>query len=233
LNKYVVFSFRFMKSIFLFGLLFLSACGVFSKYGSLTPYGNGLHSTYAQYLTEEEINELNSKGEIYKEYNYIGRGDTTFGDLRITRTAKAGVFNFIEIGQWYEKFSYAGELQKKGDMRRLTIYDSLGNITERLTYNKPRKNDDYFLYEEWKLSKAVIDGVDAYTLKIILYYPNESISWDGNYLVKDFSVLNSNRLKKHIPIDTIKQYDEAGKLKADWVYDNNGVLLKKLKYKTE
>jgi hypothetical protein len=219
-----------MRVRLLAGLLLLSSCGLVSKYGSLTPYGNGLHSSYAKALTTEDAEELNSKGEIYRPFQSIGRGDTVYGSLRIVKTKKEGVYNFIEIDEWYEKSAVYMDGRKKGDIRRITVFDSLGNIMIRHTYNKPRADNAYFLFEEWESRKDTFNGKQAHLQEVKVYNPNGSTSFEGNYLLKDFLILNSHRLKKDMPIDTVKAYDKEGKLKEERVYDTKGELIDKKKY---
>lgn len=171
-------------------------------------------------LSQADKEQINQRGEISKDVE-LGTSkdiDLLKGTLRILKTDKSNVFNFVEVGQWINH----GRLGNSGKYHNLefkdtTINDNLGNSISRVVYYKDEPNE-YVLGERWTLKESAIRHVEIFRDKILIR--------EYDLKLKDFNNPMSDIQKRKIPIGTRKDYSSSGQLISTKTFDDNGQLIK-------
>jgi|GEM_PF-2931294 hypothetical protein len=195
----------------------LTSCGLTSK------YQNAQHSVYAKMLTTDEMNTINQKGEITRDIEFNDPNDNRLlkGKLRILKTDRQDVFNFVEIGEWIDH----GRLGNSGkyhnlEYRDTTFNDNLGNSISRVVYDKDKQNK-FSLGERWT-SKPQGDSF----IRHIEIFKDRVLISEYDLKLQDFNNPKSDIQKKKIPTGTRKDYSPSGQLISTKTFDNNGQLIK-------
>jgi hypothetical protein len=109
-----------------------------------------LHNQYVGLLTHEEKNVIRETGEIFKdlEYNDADKHMYSKGTLRILKTDKENIFNFVKVGEWIDHGRYGNSGSYHNlEFRDTLTYDSNGNTTRRKVYDK--KYGDFQMTHSW------------------------------------------------------------------------------------
>lgn len=185
-----------------------------------------LHNQYSGILTLEDKNVITETGELFKdlEYNDPKRQVYSKGTLRILKTDKDNIFNFVKVGQWIDHGRYGNSGSHHNlEFSDTLTYDNNGNSIRRTVYDK--KYGTFQLTNSW--TGAVIN--DSFVQKMKVY--------DKGILVMEYSRKIINYLtpkpdleKIKIPFGEEKQFRD-GKLTRIKTYDTNGKLVSDEKYR--
>ena len=197
-----------------------TSCGLVSKYQSAQ------HSEYAKVLSQAEKDQINLSGEITKDIE-LGNPATESllkGTLRIIRTERPDVFNFVEIGQWINHGRYGNSGQMHNiEFRDTIVYDNDGNTLSRRVYD--RQDGTYKMTNDW--SSEIIQDFFVQHFKV---YDKGILRAEYSRKVVDYLVPKSDLEKIKIPVGIDKGYFQNGKLGYIKTYDQEGKLVSEGKY---
>ncbi len=139
--------------------------------------------------------------------------------MLITSLEEGKEYNFVEIGDWVEEFSYERGGLAKRYVKRETEYDSHGNILERTTWERGKSSSTYCKLERWS-SYYSISGKDTVGLvqKITTFHENGAIQSKQKVFIEQFRCPLSDRLKTKYYMDTVLVYNEEGTLINEKIY---------------
>ena len=177
-----------------------SSCAIFDG------YKDNLHSWYASSLTQQDKRLIDSGDTLIRVIDT----EKTKGTLLIIKGQKGlGKYNFVEIGEWEERFNYSG---RKGEAITETIYDNYGNIISRAEWDKRKNDTDFYLRATYdsEISQTYTDSILKQT--IIVYNPEGTKIFETNFIINDYKNLLSDRLKIKFKIDKKSYYNSSGEL---------------------
>ena len=205
---------RTFSYVIILGFTFFS-CGLTSR------YEDNQHSVFARLLTENDRNEIRTNGEIYK---YVNSSDFAKSALRIIKTDKSDLFNFVEIGDWVINSS---SQNRSGLINFQSIdsitYDSLGNALRRVIYDETKNGLQLTNMWTGSLEK---DGF----IQHMKVYENKILRTEYSRRVLNYLEPKSDLQKKKIPFGVEKGYLLDGTLGIVRTYDQNGKLINEEKY---
>lgn len=181
----------------------------------LDGYKDNRHATYNSYLTEEEKSTIANRGYIQMNWNTANEN----GTVLVTSLEGRDTYNFVEVGDWVEDFSYERDNFGKGHIKRKTQYDSYGNILKRTTLEQKKKSSDYYEREQWSYHYRVI-GSDTVGLiqQIITFFEDGQIHSKQKFFIDDFRQRLSDRSKTKYYMDTVLLYNNRNKLIEQDIY---------------
>lgn len=196
------------------------SCALTSK------YSDNQHAAFARMLSAEEKSEINETGEITQnaEFGSSSPGFVLRGKYRILKTKDPTVFNFVEVGRW---ITHSESPQRRFthpiQFRDTTIYDTLGNILNRVVYDLVES--DYKKTNEWTSS---MEGGNF--IQHVKAYNNDTLRAEYSRKVLDYKKPMSDRLKRKVPAGAEKTYRSDGTLWREKTYNPSGKLISEKKY---
>jgi hypothetical protein len=210
-----------MKKDLLIAITFLitTSCGLVKSDQRL------LHNQYVGILTLNDKNVITETGELFKDLEYHDPDKQIYskGTLRVLKTEKENIFNFVKVGEWVDhgRYGNSGSFASL-EFRDTLTYDHNGNATRRVVYDK--KDGDFQLTNSWTgeiVNDSFIQQMKVYDKGILIAEYSRKII---NYLTP-----KSDLEKIKIPFGQEKGYKD-GKLIRIKTYDTNGKLISDEKY---
>jgi hypothetical protein len=177
--------------------------------------------TLSRLLGNEERVRLKNDGEIYVSIQSQTATDTVKGVYRILRIGQSDSYRIVEVGSWYRRLDYFSNGIRKGSQRDYIVYDSLGNLVSKDSFDKPKGADSYYLINRFTSSKSD----DLFLQHVSVYRKDSTIASEFTLRVINFSEVKGDNLKKKIRYGTQRDFNSKGELVTETKYDENGKML--------